>query len=276
MNDPSSTPPASTRTFTIFVGGPLTMADLREGSVLETEPNVSILGGNGRTGLTTVSGSAVMSGALPAGHHAWRTLGVFTGTPTRHGTYNFTLELNDCQTSSCSAGTTPQTVTKNIAWRVSAKDQQGNSQGSGAVVLSFGGASGRKLAQVFTVGAQGTLNAIGFGAITCPVTQTTVRIDVLVPIASVSNWRQHHCRGSARSPSVRSLTPQVPGRSARGLPSWPASMAVVGHHLNAASFDSYNGATRIRRRPGNDTLITLPTPSTTSRRSGRRSRRRWT
>ena len=145
------------------------MADLREGIVLETEPAVTFLGGNGTRALN------ITGGALPPGI-VLGTGGVFTGAPTRHGTYNFTLQLNDCQNSSCNASIAPQTVTKNIAWRVSPKDQVGGSQSGGS--LSFGGATGRKLAQVFTVGAQGTLTAIGLSGMTCPVTQTTVRIEI--------------------------------------------------------------------------------------------------
>ena len=94
-----------------------------------------------------LAGLTITGGSLPPGI-VLGTGGVFTGTPTRHGTYNFTLELKDCLNSSCAAGIAQQTVNKNIAWRVSAKDQQGNST-TGGPALVMGGSPNRKLAQVF-------------------------------------------------------------------------------------------------------------------------------
>ena len=173
-------PQSNTRTYTIFVGGPLTMADLREGVVLETQPSVSFLGGTGTRGLTADANNPLQakltSGQLPPGI-TLGTAGVFTGSPSRHGTYNFSLEVRDCLNNSCAPGTQQQVVPKNNAWRVSAKDQQGSSFGGGPVI-TLGGSPNRKLAQVFTVGAQGSLTAVGITNITCPAAQTPITIDI--------------------------------------------------------------------------------------------------
>ena len=161
--------PAQTasRTYTISVGGPLSMTALRDGIVLEAPSAISFVGGSGGTRTATL-----VAGSLPPGL-TLNTNGTWAGTPLRHGTYNFTLELKDCQSGSCA---TPQVVQKNIAWVVSAKDQQGNS-GSGAA-LPFGGPGGRKIAQVFTVGAHGLLTGVSLANVSCTATQTPLTIEI--------------------------------------------------------------------------------------------------
>jgi uncharacterized repeat protein (TIGR01451 family) len=149
-------------------GGTLTMADLREGVILESQPSISFIGGNGTRNV------ALTAGSLPPGL-SLSTAGSFTGSPRRHGKFNFTLELSDCVSGSCSGNFAQQVVQQNISWRVSAKDQQGGSQTQPPI--SFGGAGGRRLAQVVTVGSQGTLNGIGLNNISCPV-GTSVTVDI--------------------------------------------------------------------------------------------------
>ena len=147
----------ASRSLSIFVSGPLDMTPLREGIVLEGPSSINFVGGNG-TRTATLTG-----GSLPPGL-TLNANGTWIGTPTRHGTYNFTLELRDCQSGSCGS---PTMLTKNIQWQVSAKDQQGAQGPDGTV--SFGGASGRQIAQVFTVGAQGALTGISLSQLTCSI-----------------------------------------------------------------------------------------------------------
>ena len=68
----------ASRSLSFFVSGPLDVEPLREGVVLETQPGLSIIGGNGTRAVT------VTSGALPPGL-TLNSNGSFTGTPTRHG-----------------------------------------------------------------------------------------------------------------------------------------------------------------------------------------------
>jgi hypothetical protein len=160
------------RTYTIFVNALLDVAVSREGIVLENQPSLLLIGGNGTRTVT------LTDGALPPGL-ALNANGSFTGQPTRHGTFNFTVEIRDCSPStSCAAGTPQQVVTKDLTMRVSAKDQQGSSQSQPGI--GFGGLNGRRMAQVVTVGAQGTLTAIGLRDISCPsVTPVTVEVQRL-------------------------------------------------------------------------------------------------
>ena len=160
---------SSSRTYTIFFNAPLDMQTLREGIVLETQPGISFIGGFGTRTATLIGGS------LPPGL-TLNSNGSFTGSPQRHGTFNFTLELRDCNpSSSCVPGSAQQVVTRNVAWRVSAKDQQGFSGAAGTV--PFGGPAGRTIAQVVTVGAHGTLTGIGIG-VSCPTTQTPLLVEI--------------------------------------------------------------------------------------------------
>ena len=164
--DSAAIPQIASRNYTVNVIGPLDMTPLREGIVLEGPSSISFVGGNG-TRTATLTG-----GSLPPGL-TLNANGTWTGTPTRHGTYNFTLELRDCQSGSCGS---PTMVTKNISWQISAKDQQG-AQGSDGTV-SFGGASGRQIAQVFTVGAHGVLTGVSLSQLTCSIPQTPLTIEI--------------------------------------------------------------------------------------------------
>ena len=152
------------RALALFVTGPLavTPTTLREGVVLEPQPSLPIVGGNGAKTVT------VTAGALPPGVTLTST-GAFTGTPTRHGTFNFTVQVQDCALSSglptCSNTTAAQTVSQALTWRVSSKDQQGFAQLQPAI--SFGGSGGRKFAQVVTAGANGNLTAFGLTTPSC-------------------------------------------------------------------------------------------------------------
>jgi uncharacterized repeat protein (TIGR01451 family) len=151
-------------------GGTLTMADLREGVILETQPSIQFIGGNGTINATLAAGSS-----LPAGL-TLNANGSFSGSPRHHGTFDFTIELRDCLGGSCGSNFNQQVVSKNITWRVSAKDQQSGSQTQPAI--SFGGPNGRRLAQVVTIGSQGGLNGIGLQNITCPTVGTMVSVDI--------------------------------------------------------------------------------------------------
>ena len=75
--------------------------------------------------------------------------------PMTNGTFTFTAQVTD-------SASPPQVVTQDFAVRVSAREQQGGSQNTSAI--SFGGPGGRKLAQVVTVGANGTLTGFGFNS----------------------------------------------------------------------------------------------------------------
>jgi hypothetical protein len=127
------------RTVSLNVVGPLDVipTTLREGVVLETNPPaLPIVGGAGTKTVTLTGGS------LPPGISMTST-GAFTGVATNHGTFNFTVQVQD----------STATISRNITWRVSAREQQGNTGAAGNITSAAQG--GRKLAQTFTVGAWG-------------------------------------------------------------------------------------------------------------------------
>ena len=69
-------------------------------------------------------------------------------------------------------------MSKNLTLRVSAKDQQGNSQTQPAI--SFGGPGGRRMAQVVTVGASGHAHGHRLAEHYVPVGNTAVGLDPAV------------------------------------------------------------------------------------------------
>ncbi|MEO8680480.1 MAG: kelch repeat-containing protein, partial [Vicinamibacterales bacterium] len=223
------------RSYTIFVGGPLELTPApREGVVLETQPSLSIVGGSG-TKTATLTG-----GALPPGLTLLST-GSFTGTPTRHGNYNFTVELRDCTPStSCSAGTSQQVVTRNLALRVSAKDQQGSSASQPAI--TFGGIvpGSRTMAQVVTVGAQGTLTGVGLQNITCPsVTPLTVSIQRLT-LSGLPDGNTVATGTATSNYNAITVTPPLPVAIDERL-AFIVSSPVACTFANAPTIDTYNG-----------------------------------
>jgi len=157
LNQTASTPAS------IFVTGPLDIVTttLREGVVLENPPALPVVGGNGNKAVTLTGGS------LPPGI-TLNSSGSFSGTPTHHGSFAFSVHVTDCTPStSCTAATGPQTIDRNLTWRVSARDQQAGSSDSSTI--TFGGTGGVKLAQTITAGAAGQLTAFGFNSTTtCP------------------------------------------------------------------------------------------------------------
>ena len=165
------THPAS-RGYTLNVGGPLDIfpTTLREGVVLETgQPSLPIVGGNGTK---TVS---LVSGTLPNGV-TLNSNGSFSGSPTTHGGFSFTVQVQDCTPStSCAPGTVQQTKNVALTWRVSAREQQGNA--GAAAASNFGGLNGRRLAQTFTIGASGMLTGIGSFNLTCTI-QGPVTVEI--------------------------------------------------------------------------------------------------
>ena len=156
----------NTRLVTFNVGGPLDVVPttLREGVVLETgQPALPIVGGAGNRTVTLTGGS------LPPGV-TMTSAGAFTGAPTNHGTFNFTVQVQD----------STATISRAITWRVSAREQQGNTGAAGNV--TFGGAGGRKLAQTFTVGAWGKLTGFGSFNLSCALLgPVTVEVQHLTP-----------------------------------------------------------------------------------------------
>ena len=70
--------------------------------------------------------------------------GSFTGTPTRHGTFSFSVHVTDCTPATTCTGD-PAGVDRNLTWRVSAKEQQAGPQAQ--PVIPFGGLGGRKVAR---------------------------------------------------------------------------------------------------------------------------------
>ncbi len=180
--NPGTTPPltvratdalgqVASRSLTLFVGAPLDISptQLREGVVLETQVSLPLVGGNGTRAVTLTGGTLPPGLTLNAN-------GTFTGTPRRHGTFNFTVQATDCTPSTtCLNTVVQQTVSRALTLRVSAKDQQVGSQTQPPI--SFGGPGGRRIAQVVTVGAHGTLTGIGLQNISCP-SSGPVRIDI--------------------------------------------------------------------------------------------------
>jgi N-acetylneuraminic acid mutarotase len=141
----------NTRIVSLNVVGPLEIVPttLREGVVLETnQPALPIVGGAGNRTVTLTGGS------LPPGVTLTST-GAFTGSPTNHGTFNFTVQVQDATT----------TISRNITWRVSAREQLAN-PGSSANI-TFGGPGGRRIAQTFTVAAAGKLTGVGSFNLAC-------------------------------------------------------------------------------------------------------------
>ena len=111
--------------------------------------------------------ATVTSGSLPPGMTFVAAQGLLSGPPTKIGTYTFTITLVDCMpAATCDPATVQQTVSQTFTLRVSARDQQ--TGGQAGTPISFGGPGGRKVAQVVTVGAHGTLNAFGFQTLACP------------------------------------------------------------------------------------------------------------
>jgi len=85
--------------------------------------------------------------------------------PAATGTFTFTAQVTD-------SATPPQILTQDFTVHVSAREQQGNGNQS---VVSFGGAGGRSIAQIVTVGATGTLTGFGLTGISC---STAVTVNV--------------------------------------------------------------------------------------------------
>src|SRR5262249_35690616 len=136
------------------------------------QPAIPIIGGNG-TKFVTLTG-----GQLPPGM-TLNSSGSFSGSPTRHGAYQFSVHIVDCSPStSCSAGTVQQAIDRALTMRVSAKDQQGGGQAQPPI--AFGGPGGRKLAQTLVAGANGILTGVGLTNISCgfggPVTIEIQRV----------------------------------------------------------------------------------------------------
>jgi YVTN family beta-propeller protein len=153
------------RTLTLTVSGALdvTPTALREGVVNETPVALPIVGGNGTRSVI------VTAGTLPPGVTLTST-GGFTGVLTKHGTFNFTVQVTDCAISNglptCTNQVTPQVVQRALTWRVSPREQLSGAQTQ--PTISFGGPGGRRIAQTFTVGAAGPLTGIGLRNISCP------------------------------------------------------------------------------------------------------------
>ena len=171
-----STGQKAQRSYTIFFNAPLDLTPMREGVVLENPPSLPIVGGFGTRTATLTSAATTLPPGVTLNSN-----GSFTGQPLRHGTYNFTVELRDCTpASSCGTGTVQQVVTRNVSWRISAREQQGNNQTNPPVgPISFGGPGGPRLAQVITVGAHGSITAVGIpnNGLTCP-TQTPLTFEI--------------------------------------------------------------------------------------------------
>jgi len=111
---------------------------------------------------------SITSGRLPLGLSLNPTTGIITGSPAEAGTFPFTVRVADCA-SGCQASTPRQTTSAGLTLRVLTLDQALYSGAPGAVV-SFGGTGGAVVAQVFTVGATGSLAAVrlnGSSGLTC-------------------------------------------------------------------------------------------------------------
>src|SRR5439155_17977104 len=103
--------------------------------------------------------------------------GTFSGMARQHGTFRFAVHVVDCSpASTCSEGTTQQSIDATLTWRVSATEQQSFGL-PGGPSFQFGGSTGLRVAQVFTVGAQGVLTAIRLNQLACPA-GATVRVGI--------------------------------------------------------------------------------------------------
>src|SRR4029079_12563838 len=77
--------------------------------------------------------------------------------PAATGTFTFTAQVTD-------SATPPQVLTQDYTVHVSAREQQGGGTQS---AVSFGGAGGRSIAQIVTVGATGSLAGFGLTGVSC-------------------------------------------------------------------------------------------------------------
>ena len=75
---------------------------------------------------------------------------------TATGTFTFSARVTD-------TASPPQVVTQDFTVRVSAREQQGGTQGK-VSPIAFGGPAGGRIAQVVTMGANGTLTGFGIHA----------------------------------------------------------------------------------------------------------------
>ena len=143
----------STRLADLVVGGPLDVfpTTLREGVVMETgQPLLPIVGGNGNK---TVS---ITSGSLPPGV-TLNANGSFSGAPTTHGTFVFSVQVTD-------QSTPQQIVTRTLTWRVSAREQQ---EARKPRRRSRSAAQWPQIAQTFTMAAAGKLTGVGSFSLSC-------------------------------------------------------------------------------------------------------------
>ena len=236
---------AASRSLNVLINAPLDIAPPREGIVLETQPGLAFFGGNGQRTAT------ITSGVLPPGL-TLNLNGSFSGSPTRHGEFPLTLELRDCQLSTtnglptCNNQTTPQVVpNKTVTLRVSAKEQQGSSAPTPALpaqplTIAFGGAGGRRVAQVVTIGAHGTLTAVGLQNFTCPaVTPVTVDVQRLT-LAGLPDGTTIATGTAVANYNAIAVSPAVETAIDERF-AFIVSSPVACTFTNASTFDQYNG-----------------------------------
>lgn len=183
---------SSSQTFSITTGAPLvlTTTSLSDGVIFENY-NACLSTSGSSQGTRTFS---ITAGSLPpgVGLNATNTAtppsnnnaGCFTGSPTALGTFSFTAQVTD-------QSSPPQVDQRPLSIHVSAPDQSAYSIGA-SNPISFGGSSGHSFAQTATVGATGSLVAIGFGGnVSCsgisPTIQLMVEIQDVTPISFQPN-----------------------------------------------------------------------------------------
>ncbi len=165
-------PPANANpvTFTITVRAPLVITTTSLPPAITVQTYFASLNYSNGVGAVTWS-LAPLSNPLPPG------LAIsgnqITGSPTRTGTFSFTVQAADSTTP------TPQTATQDLSIVVSAIDQ-GN-WGNGAV-NTLGINSGQRIAQTVTVGVTGKLSAVSFQTLTCSTNPVTLTIEGVSPI----------------------------------------------------------------------------------------------
>jgi hypothetical protein len=165
------------RGFTLNVGGPLQ---------IPTEQPELLLSEffAGLTRLGTLRGSPLWTlmsplADLPPGMFFTSDNGP-SGTPTVPGNYPITVKLTECGGNPCSnAPATPASVTQTLTLHVASQEQQAFSDASQlATPVPFGGSAGRSIAQTFTAGVNGVLDAVRLNQLSCP-SGTQVVVDIL-------------------------------------------------------------------------------------------------
>ena len=120
---------------------------------------------------------------------------------------------------------------------MSAKDQQNSSQTQPAI--SFGGLGGRRMAQVVTVGATGTLTGIGLQNITCPaVTPLSILVQRLT-VAGLPDGTSIATGSATTNYNAITVTPTVNMAIGEKF-AFIVSSPVACTFINAATTDQYN------------------------------------